>query len=55
MGRCHGGFCLPKIVEILKEEFDINPKEIYLKNSESPLFIGTTKELRGKKESEQYY
>lgn len=52
MGRCHGGFCLPKIVEILKEEFGINPKEIYLKDSDSPLFIGSTKELRGKKESE---
>ena len=49
MGRCHGGFCLPKIVEILKEEFGIKPKEIYLKDSDSPLFIGTTKELRGRK------
>lgn len=49
MGRCHGGFCLPKIVEILKEEFQVEPKEINLKNPDSPLFIGTTKDLRGKK------
>jgi glycerol-3-phosphate dehydrogenase len=49
MGRCHGGFCLPKIVEILKEEFQIRPKEINLKNSDSPLFIGATKDLRRKR------
>jgi len=52
MGRCHGGFCLPKIVEILKEEYGMSPQEINLKNSDSHLFIGTTKGLRRKKESE---
>ena len=52
MGRCHGGFCLPKIVEILNEEYGMFPKEIYLKNLNSPLFIGTTKELREKRKSE---
>ena len=52
MGRCHGGFCLPKIVEILNEEYGMLPKEIYLKNLNSPLFIGTTKELREKRKSE---
>lgn len=49
MGRCHGGFCLPKIVEILKEEYGVPPEEIKLKNLDSSLFIGTTKDLRGKK------
>ncbi len=50
MGRCHGGFCLPKIVEILKEEYGMSPEEIKLKNLDSPLFIGETKVLReGKK------
>jgi glycerol-3-phosphate dehydrogenase len=48
MGRCHGGFCLPKIVEILKREYGMRPEEINLKNSDSPLFIGTTKGLREK-------
>jgi glycerol-3-phosphate dehydrogenase len=52
MGRCHGGFCLPKIVEILKEEYGILPEEINLKNLNSHLFIGTTKALREKKEFE---
>jgi glycerol-3-phosphate dehydrogenase len=52
MGRCHGGFCLPKIVEILKEEYGVPPGEINLKNLDSPLFVGTTKGLREKTESE---
>jgi glycerol-3-phosphate dehydrogenase len=46
MGRCHGGFCLPKIVEILKEEYGVPPEEIKLKNLDSLLFVGKTKDLR---------
>jgi glycerol-3-phosphate dehydrogenase len=46
MGRCHGGFCLPKIVEILKEKYGAAPREIKLKNTGSPLFVGETKDLR---------
>jgi glycerol-3-phosphate dehydrogenase len=46
MGRCHGGFCLPKIVEILREEYGVFPTEIKLKNIVSPLFVGETKDLR---------
>jgi glycerol-3-phosphate dehydrogenase len=52
MGRCHGGFCLPKIVEILREEYGLSPEEIKLKNLDSPLFIGETKDLRERKKSE---
>ncbi|MCW4029721.1 MAG: NAD(P)/FAD-dependent oxidoreductase [Candidatus Bathyarchaeota archaeon] len=52
MGRCQGGFCLPKIVEILKEEYGLSPEEIKLKNLDSPLFIGGTKHLREGKKSE---
>jgi glycerol-3-phosphate dehydrogenase len=52
MGRCHGGFCLPKIVSILKEEYGMLPEKINLKNLNSHLFIGTTKDLREKKECE---
>lgn len=46
MGRCHGGFCLPKIVEILKEEYKLPSEDINLKNLGSPLFVGATKDLR---------
>ena len=52
MGRCHGGFCLPKIVEILKDEYGLSPEEIKLKNMDSPLFIGETKDLRESKKGE---
>ena len=41
-----------KIVDILKEEYRMRPEEINLKNLDSPLFIGTTKDLREKGKSE---
>ena len=52
MGRCHGGFCLPRIVEILEEEYALLPEEIKLKNSRSPLFVGKTKALREDRKDE---
>jgi glycerol-3-phosphate dehydrogenase len=52
MGRCQGGFCLPKIVEILKTQYGLSPEEIKLKNLDSSMFIGGTKTLREGKKSE---
>jgi len=52
MGRCHGGFCLPKIVEILKEEYRVPSEEIKLKSLDSSLFIGKTKDLRENEKSD---
>jgi len=52
MGRCHGGFCLPRIVEILKDEYGVLSEEIKLKNLDSPLFIGKTKDLRENEKNE---
>jgi glycerol-3-phosphate dehydrogenase len=52
MGRCHGGFCLPRIVEILEEEYGLTPEEIKMKNLDSPLFVGKTKDLRDKVKDE---
>ncbi len=49
MGRCQGGFCLPKIVEILKDQYGLTPEEIKLKNIDSPMFIGETKKMRSRK------
>jgi glycerol-3-phosphate dehydrogenase len=46
MGRCHGGFCLPRLVEILKEEIGLSTQEIKQKNQSSFLFVGKTKNLR---------
>lgn len=40
MGRCQGGFCLPRIVQILEKEFGYRPEDYLLKNLHSPLFSG---------------
>jgi glycerol-3-phosphate dehydrogenase len=40
MGRCQGGFCLPRIVEILEKEFGYNPEDFFLNRPDSKLFSG---------------
>jgi glycerol-3-phosphate dehydrogenase len=40
LGRCQGGFCIPKIVEILEEKYSLNYDEITLKGKNSQLFTG---------------
>ncbi len=44
MGRCQGGFCTPRIAELLKKERGINIDEQFYKGLDSPMFEGT---LRG--------
>ncbi|HJN87907.1 MAG: NAD(P)/FAD-dependent oxidoreductase [Dehalococcoidia bacterium] len=46
MGRCQGGFCGPRIVEMLEQELGLTPEDISLKGPGSWLFPGTTKGLR---------
>lgn len=40
MGRCQGGFCLPRIVEILEKEFGYHPEDFFLNRPGSKLFTG---------------
>lgn len=40
MGRCQGGFCLPRIVEILEREFGYNPEDFIFNRPGSRLFSG---------------
>jgi glycerol-3-phosphate dehydrogenase len=40
MGRCQGGFCLPRIVTILEKEFGYRPEDYLLQGKGSPLFSG---------------
>ncbi|HDZ91676.1 MAG: NAD(P)/FAD-dependent oxidoreductase [Deltaproteobacteria bacterium] len=40
MGRCQGGFCLPKIVRILQEDFGYRPEDFFLYREGSHLFTG---------------
>ncbi len=44
MGRCQGGFCSPRIVELLAEELGVSPLEITKRGGESYLNVGVTKE-----------
>lgn len=42
-GRCQGGFCGPRVVEILARELKINPMEVELEGKDSHLLVGETK------------
>lgn len=43
MGRCQGGFCGPKVVEILARELGVKPEEILLDQPGSYILTGETK------------
>ncbi len=40
MGRCQGGYCMPKIIEILEREFGYKPEDFQLHKEGSWLFSG---------------
>ncbi len=40
MGRCQGGFCSPKIMEILSRHLNINEEEVCKNNSKSKMLVG---------------
>ncbi|WP_136689817.1 NAD(P)/FAD-dependent oxidoreductase [Halorhabdus amylolytica] len=44
-GRCQGGFCQPRVVEILAEELGVDETDIKLEDDGSEVLIGETKEL----------
>ncbi|OYT27106.1 MAG: FAD/NAD(P)-binding oxidoreductase [Candidatus Altiarchaeales archaeon ex4484_96] len=46
MGRCQGGFCWPKIVQLIEDELKPELKDIRLCGAGSNMFIGKTKDLR---------
>ena len=43
MGRCQGGFCGPRVQEILARELGVKPEEIPLEEPESYILTGETK------------
>lgn len=43
MGRCQGGFCLPKVAEILSRELSVPLDEIRKHDGDSKLLVGRTK------------
>ena len=42
-GRCQGGFCGPRVLEILARELDLDPTEIAHESKDSYVLIGETK------------
>ena len=42
-GRCQGGYCLPKIAQMLVEDYGLAPEEITYRGAGSPLFAGRVK------------
>ena len=44
MGRCQGGFCTPRIMEILSKECGIPLEEICKNNQDSRIIVGTNKD-----------
>ncbi len=40
MGRCQGGFCMPRIVQILERDFGYQPEDYRLYSPDSYLFTG---------------
>ena len=44
MGRCQGGFCTPRIVELLMDRYNKKPDEICKNNKNSNLFYGLIKD-----------
>ena len=44
MGRCQGGFCAPRVMEILQRELNIPATAISKSGAESLLLTGSTKE-----------
>ena len=45
MGRCQGGFCSPRVTEILCEELGVSPLEITKCGGESRLLVGTLHDI----------
>lgn len=43
MGRCHGGFCVPKVLEILSRELNLTPEEITKFGRSSNILLEKTK------------
>lgn len=43
MGRCQGGFCTPRVVQIMAREMGVAPTSLTKKGSGSELFVGASK------------
>ena len=46
MGRCQGGFCAPRVMEIISRELGVAQTELTKSGGESRLLVGYTKEVQ---------
>ncbi len=44
MGRCQGGFCMPRVVEILSRELNIPYMDVVKDNKDGYIFTGRLKD-----------
>jgi glycerol-3-phosphate dehydrogenase len=44
MGRCQGGFCIPRVMSILSRELGLSEEEITKCGGDSKMLVGTTKQ-----------
>jgi glycerol-3-phosphate dehydrogenase len=47
MGRCQGGFCSPRVIDILARELNIPVTQVTKRSSDSPFLLYKSKELLG--------
>jgi glycerol-3-phosphate dehydrogenase len=47
MGRCQGGFCVPRIVRILRDEYGYKPDDYMIRSVKSNMFAGNVRLNRG--------
>jgi glycerol-3-phosphate dehydrogenase len=45
MGRCQGGFCEPRVIQILSRELEIPATQVVMRSSDSPIVFCKGKEL----------
>lgn len=51
MGRCQGGFCSPRVLELLSEELGIDPTEVTKCGGASRLLVGTIAQAARKEDA----
>lgn len=51
MGRCQGGFCSPRVLEILAEELGIDPTQVTKGGGKSNLLVSTIAQAMGKEDA----
>ena len=45
MGRCQGGFCSPRVMEILARECDMNLQDVTKSGGKSQIIMGMNKDM----------